>query len=106
RLDGEPVLGMGEGGPQPQRGAGPWRSQPVEFDRRGRLHEMAPRWQANMYGSRNPAAMLVGTGGWALFVATPWVRVDLREPDRGVFLPWVPPDTAVPQNQRNQQTDA
>ena len=30
---------------------------------------MEPRWQADMYGSRNPVAMLLGTGGWGLFVA-------------------------------------
>lgn len=50
RQDGEPVLGMGGGGPRPQRGMA-WREQPVEFDRRGRLHAMEPRWQANMYCS-------------------------------------------------------
>ena len=71
-----PVLGMGEGGPRPARGT-PWREQPVQFDRRGALDTMEPRWQADMYGSRNPAAVLFGTSGWGLFVATPWVQVDL-----------------------------
>jgi hypothetical protein len=58
---------MGEGGPRPEPGR-PWREQPVQFDRRGKLDIMEPRWQADMYGSRNPAAMLLGTAGWGLFV--------------------------------------
>ena len=87
-LDGEPVLGMGEGGP---RMTGNWREQPIEFDRMGRMHEMVPRWQANAYGSRNPAAALTGTGGWGIYVAAPWVQVDLREESSGKFIPWVPP---------------
>jgi alpha-glucosidase/alpha-D-xyloside xylohydrolase len=104
-LDDAPVLGMGEGGPRPEPGTN-WREQPVQFDRRGRLDEMEPRWQSGMYGSRNPVPMLVGTRGWALFVATPWVQVDLRRADRGVFVPWAPSDSArVPQNQRNQGRD-
>lgn len=87
-LDDQPVLGMGEGGPQPGRD---WRDHEVEFDRRGRYHEMRPRWQSNAYGSRNPVAFLVGTSGWGLFVATPWVHVDLCEEGRGRFIPWEPP---------------
>jgi alpha-glucosidase (family GH31 glycosyl hydrolase) len=103
RLDGHPVLGMGEGGPLPEKGR-PWRDQPVQFDRRGQLDTMQPRWQADMYGSRNPVAMLLGTGGWGLFVAAPWGQVDLRKADRGVFIPWRPSDAErVPQNERNQQ---
>ena len=94
---------MGEGGPRPEKGK-PWREQPVQFDRRGQLDTMQPRWQADMYGSRNPVAMLLGTGGWGLFVATPWGQVDLRNADRGVFMPWKPSDAErVPQNERNQQ---
>jgi alpha-glucosidase (family GH31 glycosyl hydrolase) len=85
-----PVLGMGEGGPEPGRN---WRSEhEVEFDRRGRFFEMLPRWQRNAYGSRNPVALLVGTDGWGLYVATPWVQVDLREEDHGTFIPWERPD--------------
>ena len=38
-----PVLGMGEGGPRPAKGT-PWREQPVQFDRRGALDTMEPRW--------------------------------------------------------------
>ena len=40
KVDDQPLLGMGEGGPQPGR---EWRGEPVEFDRRGRDHEMRPR---------------------------------------------------------------
>ncbi|MBE0676827.1 MAG: glycoside hydrolase family 31 protein [Bacteroidales bacterium] len=87
-LDGEPVLGMGEGGP---RMTGNWREQPIEFNRMGRYHDMVPRWQANAYGSRNPVASLVGTSGWGLYVAAPWVEVDLRRGAKGRFVAWVPP---------------
>jgi alpha-glucosidase/alpha-D-xyloside xylohydrolase len=84
----EPVLGMGEGGPLPR---GNFRELSVEFDRRGRLKEMRPRWQSDAYGSRNPVALLIGTEGWGLFIATPWGQVDLRDSSRGVFSPWQPP---------------
>jgi alpha-glucosidase (family GH31 glycosyl hydrolase) len=105
KLDDQPVLGMGEGGPRPAPGV-PWREQPVQFDRRGQLDAMEPRWQSDMYGSRNPVAMLLGTAGWGLFVATPWVQVDLRNPDRGLFLPWKPTGASnTPQTERNQQQD-
>ncbi len=89
RVGDSPILGMGEGGPQPGRD---WRNEAIEFDRRGRLHEMRPRWQANAYGSRNPIALLVGTDGWGLFIATPWGQIDLRGEDRGIFSPWEPPE--------------
>jgi alpha-glucosidase/alpha-D-xyloside xylohydrolase len=103
KLDEHPVLGMGEGGPRPERGR-PWREQPVQFDRRGALDTMEPRWQSDMYGSRNPVAMLLGTGGWGLFVHAPWVHVDLRDKARGVFLPFQPTGKeSVPQTERNQQ---
>jgi alpha-glucosidase/alpha-D-xyloside xylohydrolase len=103
KLDEHPVLGMGEGGPLPGRGAN-WREHPVQFDRRGQLDAMQPRWQADMYGSRNPVAMLLGTSGWGLFIAAPWGQVDLRQTDRGHYLPWKPTDAdRVPQNERNQQ---
>jgi alpha-glucosidase/alpha-D-xyloside xylohydrolase len=105
-LDDQPVLGMGEGGPRPEQGK-PWRQQPIQFDRRGRLDTMEPRWQSDAYGSRNPVTMLVGTKGWGLYVPTPWGQVDLRDPARGVFLPWKPtPRDAAPQNERNQQQAA
>jgi alpha-glucosidase (family GH31 glycosyl hydrolase) len=105
-LDSNPVLGMGEGGPRPARGT-PWRQQPVQYDRRGALDEMQPRWQSDMYGSRNPVAMLWGTSGWGLFVPTPWMQVDLRQSDSGIFIPWKPtPQDLTPQNERNQQQAA
>jgi alpha-glucosidase/alpha-D-xyloside xylohydrolase len=102
-LDEHPVLGMGEGGPRPEKDR-PWREQPVQFDRRGTLDTMEPRWQSDMYGSRNPVAMLLGTGGWGLFVAAPWVQVDLRRRNRGVFIPFTPTGKEnAPQTERNQQ---
>ena len=103
KLDEHAVLGMGEGGPRPEKGTA-WREQAVQFDRRGQLDTMEPRWQADMYGSRNPVAMLLGTAGWGMFVAAPWGQVDLRKTDRGLFLPWQPTDAdRAPQNERNQQ---
>jgi alpha-glucosidase/alpha-D-xyloside xylohydrolase len=105
-LSDAPVLGMGEGGPRPAQGT-PWREQAVQFDRRGSLDTMEPRWQSDMYGSRNPVATLLGTDGWGLFVPTPWVQVDMRDRSRGVFIPWKPDPTArTPQNERNQQQNA
>jgi alpha-glucosidase (family GH31 glycosyl hydrolase) len=79
-----PVLGLGEGGQQPGKGKGPLG---VQFDRRGRLDLMRPGWGSGTLGSRNPVAVLVGTDGWGLFVASPWVQVDLRDPAKGVFIP-------------------
>jgi len=99
---GAPVLGLGEGGPRPVRGT-PWREQPVQYDRRGQLDLMEPRWQSDMYGSRNPVSMLFGTEGWGMFVVAPWTQVDLRDATRGVFIPFKPAVTSdVPQSQRNQ----
>lgn len=101
--DDSPVLGLGEGGPRPAQGT-PWREQPVQFDRRGALDTMEPRWQSDMYGSRNPVAMLLGTRGWGVFVATPWTQVDLRNPARGVFIPRPPTEAErTPQTEANQQ---
>ena len=88
-LDDQPVLGMGEGGPLPEQGK-PWREHPVQFDRRGRLDAMQPRWQADMYGSRNPVAMLLGTGGWGLFVAAPWGRSISASPTAASSSPGSP----------------
>jgi alpha-glucosidase/alpha-D-xyloside xylohydrolase len=76
-----PILGMGEGGPT--------------FDRRGRLDTMRPAWGSGTLGSRNPVALLIGTTGWGIYVAAPWVRVDLRAPDRGIFIP-DDPNAAAP----------
>ena len=103
KLDEHPVLGMGEGGPRPEKGQN-WREQRVQFDRRGALDTMEPRWQSDMYGSRNPVAMLLGTSGWGMFVATPWGQVDLRDANRGVFQPFKPTGKeSAPQTERNQQ---
>lgn len=100
-LDDHPILGLGEGGPKPAAGAN-WRQLPVEFDRRGRLHHMLPRWQGDAYGSRNPVPLLVGTSGWALFVASPWVQVDLQNKEQGSFIPTPPAGQDGPQTQTNQ----
>lgn len=79
-----PVLGLGEGGQQPGRGRG---YQGPQFDRRGRLDNMRPGWGSGTLGSRNPIALLVGTDGWGLWVASPWVQVDLRDEETGHFMP-------------------
>jgi len=101
-LDDAPVLGLGEGGHKPQPGVN-WRTAPIEFDRRGRWQDMQPRWQSDAYGSRNPVPLLIGTKGWALFIATPWGQIDLQAADHGVFIPWRPTvkDTTQ-QNEHNQ----
>jgi alpha-glucosidase (family GH31 glycosyl hydrolase) len=88
--DDQPILGMGEGGPLPRRGEN-WRESDIQFDRNGSADDMRPRWQATAYGSRNPVALLVGTSGWAMFVATPWGAFDLRDAGQGTFTPWEPP---------------
>ena len=86
-----PILGMGEGGPELGRD---WRNAKIEFDRRGRVHAMRPRWQANAYGSRNPVGLLIGIDGWAMWVATPWGEIDLTDKDHGTFKPWDPRKTS------------
>lgn len=105
QLTDHPVLGMGEGGPKPEKGMD-WRNQPIQFDRRGTMDSMQPRWQSDAYGSRNPVALLIGTEGWGLFVATPWVYVDLKEKEKGIFIPWRPSGTIVQQNEKNQQLNS
>ncbi len=102
KIDDAPILGLGEGGPQPGRGVN-WRELPVEFDRKGRYHNMVPRWQSNAYGSRNPVPYLISTSGWGVFVASPWVQVDLQNKDNGKFIPWIPEGERVPQTTENQQ---
>lgn len=86
----QPILGLGEGGPQPA-GRGDWRQKEIQLDRNGSYHQMIPRWETNAYGSRNPVACLIGTEGWGLFIATPWGEFDLRDDKRGKFIPWKPP---------------
>jgi alpha-glucosidase (family GH31 glycosyl hydrolase) len=102
-----PILGMGEGGPRPEKDVD-WHTLKVEYDRRGRFHKMEPRWQSDAYGSRNPVAMLLGTKGWGIFVATPWVQVDLNSgQEKGVFIPWkATEDMNVPQTQKNQHNQS
>ena len=101
-LQDAPILGMGEGGHKPVSGIN-WRTAPIEFDRRGRFQEMQPRWQSDAYGSRNPVPLLIGTEGWGLFVASPWVQVDLLQKEQGIFLPWKPTaKDSVQQNEKNQ----
>ena len=103
RLDDQPVLGMGEGGPKPGKGDS-WKSKPIEFDRRGRFFDMQPRWQSDAYGTRNPVPMLIGTKGWAVFVASPWVQVNLKDKNRGVLIPWKPTaKDSILQNEKNQR---
>ena len=102
QLYGGPILGMGEGGSKPDSGV-KWRDKAVEYDRRGRYDNMQPRWQADAYGSRNPVAMLIEPGAWAVFVASPWVEVDLQNKDNGFFIPWKPTgNEIIPQTVNNQ----
>jgi alpha-glucosidase (family GH31 glycosyl hydrolase) len=102
-IGNQPVLGMGEGGPLPR---GNFRTLPVEFDRRSRFHNMRPRWQSDAYGSRNPVALMFGTDGWALFIATPWGQVDLRDAGRGVFSPWQPPQPEARSGQQGESSQS
>ncbi len=102
KIGDAPILGMGEGGPTPGKGD-EWKNKAIEFDRRGRMFEMQPRWQSDAYGTRNPVPMLIGTDGWALFAAAPWVKVDLRDKNTGIFIPWKPmKKDSIPQNERTQ----
>ena len=100
-LDGHPVLGLGEGGPKQ---SGKWQDDKVEFDRRGRAHVLQPRYDTMAYGSRNPVALLAGTGGWGLFVAAPWGDIDLTSKKTGTFTPAIPiePGTVVSRRQQRQ----
>jgi len=103
KISDQPILGMGEGGPQPGQD---WRNQDIEFDRRGRIHKMRPRWQSDAYGSRNPVALMIGTEGWGLFIATPWGQIDLQDKVRGKFTPWQPlePPVEDPNADRRQRS--
>ena len=100
-LDGHPVLGLGEGGPKQ---SDKWQDDKVEFDRRGRAHVLQPRYDTKAYGSRSPVALLAGTGGWGLFVATPWGDIDLTSKETGTFTPAAPiePGTVVSRRQQRQ----
>jgi alpha-glucosidase/alpha-D-xyloside xylohydrolase len=101
----QPILGLGEGGPQPAP-RGNWRAHPVQYDRNGAFHQMIPRWESNAYGSRNPVSLLIGTEGWALFVATPWTNgIDLSTKGQGVFRPWQPPQRPAEDSITNEPAE-
>lgn len=95
----QPILGLGEGGPQPAR-RGDWRKQPIQFDRNGYWHPMIPRWESGAYGSRNPVPLMIGTEGWGLFISAPWGDVDLRGKGQGIFRPWKPPAAEAERGRR------
>jgi len=100
----QPVLGLGEGGPQPAP-RGNWREQPIQYDRNGASHQMIPRWESNAYGSRNPVSLMIGTEGWGLFVATPWTNgIDMTAEGQGIFRPWQPP-TLLPAEEKQPQEE-
>jgi alpha-glucosidase (family GH31 glycosyl hydrolase) len=103
--DDQPILGMGEGGPLPHDRN--WRDDDIQFNRNGIADDMRPRWQGTAYGSRNPVALLVGTSGWGMYVATPWGAFDMREAGHGKFTPWTPPapleDAPEGQGRRQRQ---
>ena len=64
---------------------------------------MRPRWQSNAYGSRNPVPLLIGTGGWSLYIAAPWGEIDLSSSEHGVFRPvLIDNPEGKRQSQRNQ----
>ncbi len=102
-IDDKPIFGLGEGGPLPGDTM-IWDSVLIEYDRRGRYFDMQPRWQRDIYGSRNPVPMLVGPGSYGLFVAHPWVEVDLSDQEQGRLLAWqIDALHAKPQTFSNQQ---
>ncbi len=84
-LDDQPILGMGQGGPK-QAGES-WRTDKIELDRRGRSHPMTPRYGTGTYGSNNPVPLMVGTGGWGMFIPTPSGTIDLSDSETGTFIP-------------------
>src|SRR3954453_10259402 len=66
RTGDAPIFGLGEGGPG--------------FDRRGFAHTMRSGqggYQLRTFGGKVPIAWLIGTGGWAMFVHTPYGQFDL-----------------------------
>jgi alpha-glucosidase (family GH31 glycosyl hydrolase) len=73
-----PILGLGEGGPG--------------FDRRGNTDRMRSGqggYQLRTFGGKVPIAWLIGTGGWAMFVHTPYGSFDLTGAE-GRFIPPAP----------------
>ena len=87
-LDDQPVLGMGEGGPR-QTGDS-WRTDKIELDRRGRSHPMTPWYGTGTYGSNNPVPLMVGTGGWGMFIPAPSGTIDLSDSETGSLIPAEP----------------
>lgn len=78
-----PVLGLGEGGPQ--------------FDRRGNLDRMRSGqggYRLATHGAKVPVQLLIGTGGWALYVHQPLGAFDLTAKD-GQLQP-ANPQAALP----------
>ncbi len=86
----QPLLGLGGGG--------------QNFDRRGTYDEMqagVPTNEMQMYGSRLPVPLLIGTEGWSLFFHLPYrAAFDLRSGTTGFFIPRAnaiaPEDKALP----------
>src|SRR5436305_1671355 len=61
-----PVFGLGQGGPQ--------------FDKRGAVDTMRSGqggYQLRTHGAKVPVQLLIGTGGWAMFVHQPIGAFDL-----------------------------
>jgi len=82
-LGDQPLLGLGQGGPQ--------------FDRRGSLDRMRSGQSGYMlrtHGGRLPIQWLIGTGGWAMFIHHPSGAFDFSGRE-GRFDPGTP-DTALP----------
>ena len=72
---GQPILGLGEGGPQ--------------FDRHGNTERMASGsggYNLRTFGSRVPIPWLIGTAGWAMYIRQPYGRFDLTG-ERGRLEP-------------------
>jgi alpha-glucosidase (family GH31 glycosyl hydrolase) len=102
RLDEHPVLGLGQGGPSMGED---WKHEPLAYDRRGHLYEMTPRRQGKAWGTRMPIPLLVGTSGWALYMAAPRVQVDLRDERRGLLVRQAPDESDAAAETANGQLD-
>jgi len=82
-LGDQPLLGLGQGGPQ--------------FDRRGssdRMRSGQSGYMLRTHGGRLPIQWLIGTGGWAMFIHHPSGAFDFSGQE-GRFDPGSP-DTALP----------
>ena len=47
--------------------------------------------------------VLIGTAGWSVYVTTPWVQVDLRDEQRGTFIPWQRPEPPAPGEREDER---